>query len=214
MENDLKNINNTAVSRSSGFKPIISDENDFSSAGHAPNLKDILEKAKRGDKVSFAGMYDNYFNPVYRYVYLRVGNKAESDDLVQDVFIKTYGSIDDSISASKSSIIYLFSIARKAVIDWKRKRRSVVLSDENAENHLDRRISGEDRSEGSEEFKNLHKAMRELSDEEQDAVIFKFMQGLSNEEISGLLKKPESEIYHLLSKGICSLRDNLKKQYE
>lgn len=200
-ENDLKNTR------------LCLEEGDISYAESASNIKKIFDTAKRGNKDSFKAVYEDYFNPLYRYVYLRIGNKAESDDLIQDILIKAYNSISDSILAIESTAVYLFSVARKAVIDWKRKRRNIISSDADMRNPFDSWVNDEDKPRGREDFENIHKSIRELSDEEQDVVILKLMQELSTKEISRIVEKPETEVYHLLSRGICSIRDNLKKQY-
>ena len=45
------------------------------------NIREIFEKAKGGDRMLFRLFTRGLFKPLYRYVYLRIGNKAESDDL-------------------------------------------------------------------------------------------------------------------------------------
>ena len=56
--------------------------------------------------------------------------------------------------------------------------------------------------------------MKELTDEEQDAVIFRFSEGLSIKEVAKMMGKTESVIIRLQSDGIRLIRDILKKQYE
>ena len=214
LKDDHKNISEIKKANSNRFTLSDLDEDNAISTEETSDIKKIFDTAKRGDKNSFKTAYENYFNPLYRYVYLRIGNKAESDDLIQDILIKAYNSISDSILAAESIEVYLFSIAKKAVIDWKRKRRNTVSSDGNIGNRFDSWFNSEDTSQGGEEFENIHKSIRELPDEEQDVVIFKLIQELSIEEIARLIEKTEAEAYHLLSKGICSIRNNLKEQYD
>lgn len=178
------------------------------------NLKEIFEKAKKGDKESFSEIYEAYFKPLYRYVYLRVGNKVESDDLVQDVFIKALGSVADSDSNYSSRIIHFYIVARKSVLDWKRKRRHVALSDDNLESYSGARIGQSERSSNKEEFDNLHKAIKELPEEYQDAVILKFIGGLSNDDVGDVLGVSGRSVLRLEAQGLISIRDILKQQYE
>lgn len=178
------------------------------------NLKEIFEKAKRGDKESFSEIYEAYFKPLYRYVYLRIGNKVESDDLVQDVFIKALGSVGDSDSNYSSHTIHFYSVARKSILDWKRKRRRIAPSDENLENYSGVRTGQSERNSNREEFDNLHKAIKELPEEYQDAVILKFIDGLSNEDVGTILGVSDRSALRLEAQGLISIRDILKQQYE
>lgn len=177
------------------------------------NIREIFEKAKGGDRDAFSIIYEAYFKPLYRYVYLRIGNKAESDDLIQDIFIKAYNLPADSVSDNISALVYFYSIARRKVSDWKRKRRATVSIDENVDDYFGAMISNGELLK-KDEFEKLHKAMKELTDEEQDAVIFRFSEGLSIKEVAKMMGKTESVIIRLQSDGIRLIRDILKKQYE
>lgn len=176
------------------------------------NLKEVFEKAKKGDKEAFSEIFEAYFKPVYRYVYFRIGNKVESDDLIQDIFIKAINSAGDS--DYPSHIIHFYSVAKKSVLDWKRKRRRVSLSDDNLENYSSGKTDKPERISNKEEFDNLHKAIKELPDEYQDAVILKFIDGFSDEDVGAILGVPEKSALHLQAQGLILIRDILKQQYE
>ena len=182
-------------------------ENDFK------NIKEVFEKAKRGDRESFSEIYEAYFKPVYRYVYLRIGNRAESDDLAQDIFINTLNSID-SASYDSSPLIYFYNVARKSISDWKRKRRRVMPSDENMGDYFNPGPGDANENLKGEEFDNLRETIKELSDDEQDAVIFKFVGNLSSEDTGSLLGISAHSARRLEARGLISIRDILKKQYE
>lgn len=183
-------------------------ENDFK------NIKKIFENAKKGNKEAFSEIYEVYFKPLYRYVYLRIGNKAESDDLAQDIFIKAFNSAEEPIPQNSSLIIHFYDIARKSIMDWKRKRRCILSSDESMENYSDDKTEKTDEDLKKEELDNLRKAARELSDEQQDAIILKFVGNLSNEDIGSLLAISSRSARRLEAQGLILIRDILKKQYE
>lgn len=178
------------------------------------NIKEIFEKAKKGDKKSFSEIYEAYFKPLYRYVYLRIGNKAESDDLAQDIFIKALNSAEYPASLDSSPIFHFYDIARRSVLDWKRKRRSVVFAEDNIENYSGAKAGKSDDNPKDEEFDNFHKVLRELPDDEQDAAIFKFIGGLSSGDTESLLGVSVRTALRLEAQGLISIRDILKKQYE
>lgn len=64
----------------------------------------------------FLNIYDQYFNDVYRYVYVKTGNKWDAEDIVSEIFRKCYEKFDaNSIQNHKAS---LFAIARNSIIDY------------------------------------------------------------------------------------------------
>jgi DNA-directed RNA polymerase specialized sigma24 family protein len=46
----------------------------------------VLVKAARRDLSAFATLYRRYVTPVYRYLYSRVGNAVDAEDLAAQVF--------------------------------------------------------------------------------------------------------------------------------
>ena len=53
----------------------------------------LMELAKKGDTGAFGRLYELYFTPVYRYIYFRVRDRREAEDLIQIVFLKAYKSV-------------------------------------------------------------------------------------------------------------------------
>ena len=65
---------------------------------------------------TFEKVYSNYITPIYRYVYIRIKHKEETEDLTHTIFVKAF-------EAGKNKDInitlqYLFTIARRTVIDF------------------------------------------------------------------------------------------------
>lgn len=191
-----------------GFWFLIMFENDLK------NIKKIFEKAKKGNKEAFSEIYETYFKPLYRYVYLKTSNKEESDDLVQDIFIRAFDYEEGSDSRFSSPIIYFYSVARVLVLDWKRKRRRVKSPSENMENYFEMRVGKDEYNSRKEELVSLLKALGKISHEEQDAIIFKFTTNFSNKEVGLLLGISARSVRRLETQGIISFKDILKQQYE
>ena len=58
----------------------------------------LAVRASKGDPAAFGTLYDRHFTAVYRYVYYRVRDDAEAEDLTSDVFMKAL--VRSSASAS------------------------------------------------------------------------------------------------------------------
>jgi|SRR5690348_343686 len=65
----------------------------------------------------FQTLYENRFRLVYRYVYSRIGNREEAEDLTSEIFLKAARSIDEGRSR-ESMQQWLFYIARTTIADY------------------------------------------------------------------------------------------------
>jgi RNA polymerase sigma-70 factor (ECF subfamily) len=57
------------------------------------DVKKIIKRAIAGDEKSAGELYTIYIDPLYRYVFSRVRSKNDSEDIVQDVFLKLYKNL-------------------------------------------------------------------------------------------------------------------------
>ena len=69
----------------------------------------VIKKIKNGDSSSFKILYEKYQSKLFAYVYCKVSDKAEVEDLMQEVFVKVYKNIE-LYDESKSSF-YNFEIS-------------------------------------------------------------------------------------------------------
>ncbi|GAH71496.1 unnamed protein product, partial [marine sediment metagenome] len=84
--------------------------------------KDVVSRAVKGDGGAFAQLYEEHFDRIYRYVYLKVGNQAEAEDLTQEVFVKALEAIGSYKWRNLPFVAWLFRIAHNQVIDYLRKQ--------------------------------------------------------------------------------------------
>jgi RNA polymerase sigma-70 factor (ECF subfamily) len=81
----------------------------------------LVQKAVNGDQEAFAQLYNQNFDRIHRYIYVKVRSQAEAEDLTQDVFIKALGSIGSYKWRELPFAAWLFKIAHNRVIDHVRK---------------------------------------------------------------------------------------------
>ena len=169
-------------------------------------LKNIIEKARSGDGDAFAYLYKSYFTPVYRYIYFRVGSKNEAEDLTQDVFVKAYTSFNHYSYSGKSPLAYFYTIARNAVIDYRRKKKMLIMDDEDLITIADESDSPQEQSIKNEDAEMIRKKIALLSEDQQDVIVMRFIDELSTKEIATILNKSEDVVRQLQSRGLKSLR--------
>jgi RNA polymerase sigma-70 factor, ECF subfamily len=80
------------------------------------------------DRQAFQTFYRENLRPIYRYVYSKVRNREEAEDLTSQIFIKAVRSIDHGRSPL-SLRNWLFQVARTTVADyWRAFYRSAASS--------------------------------------------------------------------------------------
>ncbi len=92
---------------------------------------DIVLAAMRGDSQAVSDIYRRYVDTVYKFVYYRVGNREEAEDLTSDIFIKMMHALP-SFSFDSKFKTWLLGIAKHTVLDYFRKHyknRTLALDD-------------------------------------------------------------------------------------
>lgn len=83
---------------------------------------DLIRDAKRGCAESFRSLVRRYEDRVLTLVHQFVGNRDESEDVAQEVFVKVYRKLD-SFRYQSSFYTWLYRIAVNAATDHLKKRR-------------------------------------------------------------------------------------------
>jgi RNA polymerase sigma-70 factor (ECF subfamily) len=173
------------------------------------NIADIVRRAQLGDSGAFAALYTAYFTPLYRYIFTRVSDKADADDLTQEVFLKAYTSFSRYVVRGESPLPYFYTIARNSIIDHYRKKKALVADEEVLSTIADISDSAEETAAKREEHEAILRGIATLPSDQQDALILRFTEGLSTNEIATILEKSEMAVRQLQSRGLRSLKHTL-----
>lgn len=88
----------------------------------------ILRKAQRGDERAFSIIVRTYETPVFNYVLRLTGDRALSEDLTQEVFLRVYQGLS-GFSLRSRFTTWLFQVTKNRVLDelraLERRPRSV-----------------------------------------------------------------------------------------
>ena len=67
----------------------------------ATNESLFVQKAVSGDAGAFGSLYDMLVERVHRHIYYRVGNRADAEDLTQQVFVNAWKALPKYLNNSK-----------------------------------------------------------------------------------------------------------------
>lgn len=87
----------------------------------------LIKQALGGDQHAYAAILERYKGPISSLIFRMVKNREETEDLVQEAFIKAFKSLD-SFNEQYAFSTWLYKIAVNNCIDYFRKKRLRVYS--------------------------------------------------------------------------------------
>ena len=172
-------------------------------------VPDVIERARGGDRAAFAELYDSYVDSVYRYLIYRVREPSDAEDLASEVFTRAFANIHRYRWQGKSFLAWLYTIARNAVTDRRRRERPTVEL-ENAFGLASDGPTAHDHAVRGEQVSSLRGAVRYLTNEQQQVLSLRFEANLSSREVARMLGKNEGAIRALQFRALGRLRKLLQ----
>jgi len=166
------------------------------------------------DPDAFGELYDIYVDKIYRFVYFKITNKEEAEDITSSVFLKVWSYLIEYTEKEIESFSGLvYRIARNAVIDFYRqraRRQECAL-----ENNLNLPIEdkGYKMVEVDQEVEQLMEVIKKLKQEYQEILLLKYVDELSTNEIADILGKSKTSVRVTLHRAMKKLKE-LSTQYE
>ena len=180
----------------------------------------LVEQAKT-DPDAFGQLYEMYVERIYNYVYYRIGNQQDAEDLTAKVFHRALNHIPNYNNKGVPFAAWLYRIAHNLVANWHRdsKRRKVVAL-EQVSLSGDKEENPHKAAERTNERELLLAAIQQLPPERQQLLMLKFVERMSNADIGRLMGRSEGAIKSLYHRTLVSLKDllaeheNLVKELE
>jgi len=175
------------------------------------NLKFLIESVKKGDKNAFNILYKTYFTPLFRYIYLRINSKTETEDLVQEVFLRVLKNINKFEDRNKSPLNYFFTIARNLIIDYWKKKKEISINNEEILKAIHNNFNPHQIIQEKEINEIIKKSIKNLPTDQQEVIILKFINDMTNKEIANLMDRSEEAVRQLQCRALKKLRQTLKE---
>jgi RNA polymerase sigma-70 factor (ECF subfamily) len=178
------------------------------SATHNPALR----SARSGGPDGFVDAYKQYYTRLFAYIYARVGNKHQAEDIVSDVFERVYRKLD-SLRNRDALATWLFAIARNVIISHARKRSRETVVDHDVLSELSPATdSVESEVMHREDLDGVARAVRTFSQREQDIISLKFDAELANAQIGEIMGLTEQNVRVIIFRSIRKLRKIMAAQ--
>ena len=139
-------------------------------------------------------------------------SKADAEDITHHVFMNSWENIGSFRFQGFPFSSWLYRLAHNAVIDFYRTRKNTVDIESVIETEAaDIPIDG-DVLDTRYEAEKVHTALKTLKPDEQSVVIMKFINELSNAEVSVALEKSEGAIRVIQHRALKNLKKQLEQQ--
>lgn len=145
----------------------------------------IIELYKSGQKdKAFANIVSSYTERLYWHVRRFTCSHDDSNDLLQDIFIKVWSSLPNFRGESQL-YTWIYRIATNEVLNHMRKQRfRAMVSLDSEANFLAKKIDEDAYFNGDELQRELHKAIQRLPEKQRIVFCFRYFDEMKYEEIS------------------------------
>ena len=86
------------------------------------NESNLIQLAQRGNEDAFTEIFNRYRQPLFYFIYKRVRNETDSEDILMETFERAFASIVYFIPLVKLST-WLHSIAKNRILDYVRDKK-------------------------------------------------------------------------------------------
>jgi len=171
-------------------------------------LAAIICQAKQGEESALAELCTYVYGQIYAFLYYRVPRPEDAEDLTSDVVLK----IVRALKRQRGNFhAWIYRIARNRLIDFYRKRgvRSEVSLGDVPEKEL---TKSEDISKQIMTKEKLRKGLQQLTDEQRQVIILKFVEGYANNEVAAIVGKSVGAVKVLQYRALRALREYFSRR--
>lgn len=161
---------------------------DSPPGSEAPDVE-LIARWRAGDERAATLLVDRHAASVARYV-ASLGVREAVQEVVQDTFVRAFGSID-TFRGESSLRTWLFTIARRLVLDRRRSRRRQRETAELQDGDLSTEYDALDGLVAEEAHAKMRVAIDRLTPTQKEVFVLRVNDGLSYKEIADVVGTTE-----------------------
>jgi len=180
----------------------------------------LVRRSKNRDAGAFGQLVLRHQERILNLLYRMTGDYHAALDLCQDTFLKAYRSIA-SFEERSSLHTWLYRIATNLCLSRRRsqgRHPEVFLEgmgdrsgDDPAPQPADPTAGPEETAESRERRSQVHQAIQSLDPDLRSVVLLRDLEGLSYEEIAGVLSCPTGTVRSRLHRARLELKEKLRR---
>jgi len=165
--------------------------------------RELVEKSKV-DKSAFAELYASYAERLYNYIYSRVHNREDAEDLTSLTFMLALEAIEKYEWRNLPFGAWLFRIASNQIAVYYRKKKNLQSIEDLA--IADSALDPERETMRIGDQLMIQKAINRLNPDQQKVIRMRYSQGMKNREIAEVMGRTEGAVKLLIHRATNNLR--------
>lgn len=167
-----------------------------------------VDQAKAGDPAIWDAWFNSYYEKIYQYAYFRLRRRTEAEDIASQVFLEAVKGIDRYQHRGRPVVAWLYGIAHNLVVDRQKddRRREHIAATATASDGSDAGL------EQLIESLDLRNALDQLTEEQQEVIIHRFLLATPAKVVAATLGKSEAAVFSLQARALFQLRQHLDKR--
>lgn len=183
---------------------------------------ELVEAFKKGCEDSFVAIVQRYTEKVHNLSMRLTRNQEDAEEVLQDVFVTVYNKIH-SFEGKSAFSSWLYRVtANTAFMKLRSRKNKETVSLEDVEPTVKNSLASRDSINGDETYLTIRHELREvlqgainkLPHEYKTIFILRDVDGLSNQEVGGLLNMSVPAIKSRLHRARLLLRKKLQRYYD
>ncbi len=175
--------------------------------GDSPTDAEVIARVLNGDTDAFGLLVDRYQNEFAGYAKYMTGSMEEAADVIQESLVRAFRALRRCHDRAnfKGWLFRIVSNQCKTHLKRRRRRPTEPLSEE----HQSPQDIGSE-AEAADVRRRVHQALQELPTDQREALVLKYVEGLSLPEMTQQLKASASALKMRLLRGRAALREKLE----
>lgn len=169
--------------------------------------KQLLIRAKLGDKAALSEVVERYYNDIYKFLVRRTGSPFIAEEVTQNTFLKFVCTLASYREKNKLRS-YLFTIAINCSNDYFRSEKREVSLDDFGDCKADTDI--EEEFDKISRGERVRLALQTLPERQRDVVILRYYHDMKLSEIAEILEIPVSTVKTRLHRASKVLKDEFE----
>jgi RNA polymerase sigma-70 factor (ECF subfamily) len=167
--------------------------------------QELLQRAHEFDQPALGTIYDRYSPALYRYAARLLGNVDAAEECVAEVFSRFLHALENGGGPREHLQAYLYRVAHNWITDqWRHQSPQTAPLDPETPSD---RTTDPDQIVGQQwEQAQVRAALAQLTPDQRQVIVLKFVEDLGNEEVAAALGKPVGAVKSLQHRALDALR--------
>lgn len=177
--------------------------------------QDIIQLFSQGQhEEAFNGIVNAYTERLYWHVRRLVCSHEDTDDLLQDIFIKVWKALPD-FRGDARLYTWLYRIATNEVLNHLRKKRfKALLSLDSVSEMLERSIDNDPSFNGDALQRELHKAIQRLPEKQRTVFNLRYFDEMKYEDIAEITGTSVGALKASYHHAYTKIKSSLEKEFD